>query len=300
MKRLLKILVLCTFLSFGSYKAYRMWESRTDGFAIEKIHSTAPDDPAYAVETTANQRDAVNAILNQPFYYLGHGFQTYVFQSKDKKYVLKFVRYQRLRFSRFANALPQIPPISIYRAHKEVEFAERKHALFNGYKIGVQKAPEETAILYVHLTKTKAQHGTVIIYDKAGQQYAVRLDDVEFIVQKRANQLKGTITQLMDAKRVDEAKTRIDQIFTLLLTCAKKGVCDIDSALIRKNNIGFLDDKAIYIDSGKIVFFEEVCLKKRFRYDIKRLHQLHKWLAASYPELAVYLVTREYEILHTL
>lgn len=91
----------------------------------------------------------------------------------------------------------------------------------------------------------------------------------------------------MNEGDLEAAKKRIDQVFDLLLSCAKKGVMDLDRALVKKNNIGFLEDRAIYIDAGKLVRFEGFS-KTDFKIDLSRLRPLHKWLMQNYPVLANY------------
>ena len=87
---------------------------------------------------------------------------------------------------------------------------------------------------------------------------------------------------------VDKAKKRIDEIFLLLKTCAKKGIVDNDTQLIRKNNMGFLAHRAIYVDTGKIARKESIKTLERFTQDLERLIPLHEWLVEHYPELATY------------
>lgn len=92
----------------------------------------------------------------------------------------------------------------------------------------------------------------------------------------------------MQEGNVVHAKARIDQIFTLLATCARKGIADMDNQLIRKGNLGFLEDRAIYIDTGKITRKESIKTLERFNKDLERLKPLHQWLEQNYPELALH------------
>ena len=92
----------------------------------------------------------------------------------------------------------------------------------------------------------------------------------------------------MESGQCHEAKIRINQIFALLRDCAKKGVCDTDGALIRKDNLGFLGDKAIYIDAGKLRYKRTIKQKTYFVEDLKRLRPLRKWLDENHPSLVRY------------
>ena len=51
----------------------------------------------------------------------------------------------------------------------------------------------------------------------------------------------------MDKGAAEEAHRRIDQIFDLLMGLARKGFVDGDDRVLSNNNIGFTDDRAIYV-----------------------------------------------------
>jgi hypothetical protein len=227
-------------------------------------------------------------MLQQPFYYLGHGFQCYAFVSQDGKYVLKFFRHQRLRPPVMYDWMPDISYVRSLKEKKCESRLKRAKNLFRSFAVAFQDVPEETGLIFVHLNKTKGVHPMVTVYDKCGQKYEVSLDDREFLLQHKAMHCKPLISALMDANDIEGARRRIDQIFDLLLTCAHKGVMDTDGALITKNNLGFLPDRAIYIDSGRIIRKSLGKIQARFAGDLRRLRPLHKWLQKEYPSLAIY------------
>ena len=299
-KRWIQVVVFAL-LGYSSYKAIHAYDRRTEGFTIDKIHSTLPFNAAWEVPVSKEQLENANTILAQPFHYLGRGFQCYAFESADGKYVLKFFRHQRMRLPEFVSYIPEtFPFIKDFKARKEADFEKRKRYLFLGIKVGFQAAPSETALLFVHLNKTQNQHGTVKISDKVGNEYVVELDKVEFMLQRKAVHIKPTIDKLMAEGKVDEAKERLSQIYALLVGCAKKGVQDTDGALIRKNNLGFLDDHAIYIDSGKLTLKESIKTREGFSRDLKRLRPLYSWLKAKYPTLATHFDEQKQKAINEL
>jgi hypothetical protein len=296
-RRILKFFVIFA-ICFFTYKAYHAWDRRNEGFEIGKIHSTLVPNPAYSVAISKEKIDETNKIFTQPFYYLAHGFQCYVFVSADDKYVLKFFRHQRLRLPEFINRLPDISLVRHFKEKKALDFQMRMDYLFNGIKVGFEYAPQDTALLFVHLNKTEGLHPTLTIYDKLGNEYKVALDGVEFMLQQKARLVKPVIDELMQKGNVEGAKARLDQIYDLLVRCAKKGVCDTDGALIRKDNLGYLGERCIYIDSGKLQLKEEIRKKERFSRDLKRLRPLAKWLEQKYPELAVHFEQQKEKVLN--
>jgi hypothetical protein len=281
-------LIFVGIVGYSAYKAIHIYDGRADGFAIENIYSNLPFNPDWEVKVTQDDIAQANQILSQPFHYLGRGFQCYAFESQDGKYVLKFIRHQRLRLSKYASMLPDFEAVKKFKKKKAIDFAKRTKYLFNGLKVGFDHAREETALVFVHLNKTQNQHNKLKFTDKSGNHFEVDLNDVEFILQRKAVHIKPTLETLMAEGKVDEAKGRIDQIFALLVRCSKNGILDTDGALIRKNNLGFLDDHAIYIDSGKLQVKEEIKRKDRFEKDLKRLNPLRSWLDEKYPVLGDY------------
>ncbi len=295
--RKLYIFLAIVALGYGAYLFHRWKDSKTEGFYIERIAPIFPDDPKWDIEPTRAQVAAANLVLKQPYNYLGHGFQCYAFVSQDGKYVLKFIRQQRLQPPFLYQWMPNVLFFKSIKEQKALEGQKRANYLFRSLKVAFEDVPEETGLLLVHLNKTKNSYPVVTIYDKAGEKFEVSLDSHEFVLQKKALPIKATITELMQEGRKDEAQARISQIFTLLATCAKKGIADMDTQLIRKNNLGFLPDRAIYIDTGKITRKESMKTRERFEKDLERLKPLHEWLKEHYPELATYFEEAQKSIL---
>lgn len=287
--------VICSFLAAIGYISWQRQESaKNDGFAIHKIYSSIPNDPEWELP---EPEPYVRALLRQPFYYLGHGLQFYAFESKDGRYVLKFLRHQRLRPNPVIEQLPDVFPLSWLKKYKEEECQKRIGYIFRSLIVAYQDVPEETGMLYVHLNKTKHAFPTVQIFDKLQESYQVPLDTTEFVLQKKATLVKPTLSKLMQEGHVAQAKKRIDQIFQLLQTCAKKGICDTDNQLIRKNNLGFLEDRAIYVDTGKLTRKESMKTKERFVQDLQRLDPLYSWLQENYPELASHFAEQKPKVI---
>ena len=83
----------------------------------------------------------------------------------------------------------------------------------------------------------------------------------------------------------------------LLYEAAQKGVKDVDPGLIRNNNIGFLETRAIYVDTGKLRLVKERLTKKEFVKDLKRLDPFYKWLQTYYPQLADHFASKRVELI---
>ena len=284
----LKWPVLFCLLAFGLFRTVHWWEGRGAGFRLYKIQSTPLFDDRWEIACSSEDLELARGALQQPYRYLGHGFQVYAFLSDDGQYVLKFFRHQRLRLPEFVASLPSIPLFDEWRKSRILALARRQDHLFRSCKTSWDLARYETVLLMVHLNRTEALYPTVTIQDSLGNAYPIDLDNYQFLLQRRALLVKPTIEALM--KKGDEAGAcrRIDQIFALFLDCARKGIADTDGALVRKDNLGFFEDRAIYIDGGKLAPRIGPLTRKAFLKDIKRLNPLEKWLKELDPRLGKY------------
>ncbi len=158
--------------------------------------------------------------------------------------------------------------------------------------------PEETGTVYVHLYKTENIHPEVTLVDDRGNLWKLPGDSFEFVIQKKASLLKPTLIRLMYEGKNEQAKQCVTKIIELLSSCAKKGVLDTDGALIRNGNVGFLDGDALLLDTGKLIYSEEIQTKEHFERDLKRLQPLHNWLEKYYPELASHFIQEKKRVLY--
>lgn len=259
------------------------WDNRADGFRLHKIESALPSDSRWDIPYSDEMYQEVLQVLRQPFHYFGHGFQCFAFESEDGKYVLKFFRHHRLRLPWVVQELPAIPLFDEWRTTRQIALKRRAECLLRSCRVSQIYAAHECALLFTHLNPTKDLFPTVKIIDKIGNHFAVDLDGCQFMVQRKAVHVKPTLKAVQND--LEAARARIRQIFTLLSECAKRGIQDTDNALIHKNNLGFLEDRAIYIDGGKLALKEKIKQKENFVKDLKRLDPLLKWMERETPQL---------------
>src|SRR5437868_3279127 len=72
------------------YGVERFCHKQTDGFSIYNISSNLSFREEWEIPQETTE---AKIILAQPFYYLGKGAQSYVFESEDGNFVLKFFRH---------------------------------------------------------------------------------------------------------------------------------------------------------------------------------------------------------------
>ena len=100
---------------FGIFLIKGKKESFKD-FSIRKITSD------YSPLNVVASNSVIDSILDQPFTYIGKGRQSFVFLSEDKKYVLKFVRQDRLKVPLFSKDPFFSNAISLQKSEKRASW----------------------------------------------------------------------------------------------------------------------------------------------------------------------------------
>ena len=204
--------------------------------------------------------DLVRPLFSQPLFFLGKGRQSISYETADGRYVLKL-------FKKSA------------RKKKQKQLDE----YIAGGIIARTLVPEETGLITLVFRKQPFLLPTVTVLNERGRIEKICLQDVPFLLQKKAQPLKQTLMKLVAEKRLKEASARLESVFALLTACREKGVLDRDGSLIRNGNIGFIDGKAILIDTGKLCQISD--RKRQTLHDLNRLKPLQSWLEAACPEL---------------
>ena len=267
-------------------------------FNPSALVSTFPFNPKWEVRMSESHDRFFHILSQQPLYWLGKGMQAVAFETEDKKYVVKFFLLSHVRSSErswIRDLLSNEPK------EKRKWRKKQRDELFESSKVCFEELSDETGIVYVHLNKTLEKIKGVKLIDKFGQSHRIRGDEVCFVVQRKAIYIVPTLTKLMQNGDYEAACRRLDNIFDLLLSMAKKGYVDSDDALIRNNNIGFAEDRAIYIDTGHLAKVANLDLYARMRYEFDvRLEPLQKWIDVMFPKLAQYYAEKKSSILEQL
>lgn len=232
--------------------------------------------------------EEVRPVLDQPFYYLGRGAQVYAFVSEDNQYVMKFFRHHRSR--QLLTHLLSFLPLSIKSA-AQVSIQKRQAKLlkdFASYKIAYERLDEECGLIYLHLNKTDHLKKELHFFDKIGIHHTIPLDNVEFILQRRADPLYEKLERWIATGQLAEAKKGITNLVALLrLRCAKE-LSDKDPNL--KTNFGFIDCKPIQFDVGRFKHDPSRSSPEIVHEELVRItdHLAH-WLEKRKPILAQHL-----------
>jgi hypothetical protein len=233
---------------------------KTPGFHLGKISSPLKFSSEWEVGSGELPEEAI-----QDYFYIKGGTQCYAFVSADGKYVLKFFKMQHLRPK--SRLLYAIPYLSNY-AYEKIEKRElRQKAIFTSYKMAFEELREETGLLYLHLNKTRHLQKGVTLTDKEGKRHPVNLDDVEFVLQEKAELLSS---RFRTNRSYEEKKKLCDAILGLVERRCEKGFSDRDESI--SNNYGFIDGRAVQIDVGRIQRDETMKSAQNMQRELQRVH----------------------------
>lgn len=297
MKRFLRYILWSLIFVACIYGLGRIYYRVTGGFTIGNITYELPYDARWDIpELTPTEKEILGAILDQEFYYLGKGCQSYVFTSADGNYVLKFFKYQRFRPKPWLDYLTFLPFIEPYRQEKVESKKKKLESVFTSWKIAYQDLQLETGVIFIHLNKSKNLNKNLIIYDKMGIKHELKLDDFEFMIQRKAQMLCPTLKQLISKGDILAAQKLLDRLLSTLLSEYHRGYADNDHALMQ--NTGVLAGYPLHIDVGQFVKNSRVKSEHIYHQEIfNKTWKFRKWLEKEAPELSEYLVLRLKEII---
>lgn len=277
------------FLLLAAYGGIRLYYQLTDGFMLKNITSSfAYDDRWVTNPLSAEEKEQVEAILNQEFHYLGKGCQSYVFESADGKYVMKFFKYQRYRQSEWVKQFDFIPAVHKYRLSRNAHKTRKLEGVFKSWAVAFNHAKDETGLIYVHLNKTEGLGKTVILTDKMGKKHPIDIDQYEFLIQKKGIMLTAFLSSLMKEQKEQEAKDLLNSLVVQILGEYRRGVADNDPALMQ--NTGVIDGAPVHLDVGQFDFAPKYREKSIYLPEIyQKFYKFRRWLTGEYPDLGKHL-----------
>ncbi|KAF3362243.1 hypothetical protein PHSC3_001210 [Chlamydiales bacterium STE3] len=290
--KFIALMLICT----AVYGIGRLYFELTGGFAVRHISSNLTFDPQREIHFSTQQKEAVSQILHQHFHYLGKGCQSYVFLSEDGKYVIKFLKYQRFRPQKFLDVFSFLPFVEKIRQQKLIKKNERLNNLFSSWKIAAENLNDETGIVFLHLNKTSDLNPSLVIYDKLGLKHTLNPNQLEFMIQKRAEMLCPTIDEYMVKGEKDKAKKLLTNLLEMILSEYQRGLADNDHALMQ--NTGVIEGKPVHIDVGQFESNKRFLDKKEYGIELfSKMYKFRIWLSKRHPELESFLTAHLLKVL---
>lgn len=252
----------------------------TSDFAFQPQWETRP--------LLSSEQEEMDQALDQPYYYLAKGCQSYVFSSADGRYVIKFFKYQRYRLQPWLAYFPPLPAVVQYREQKNEKKWKKLDGFVSSWKIAFEHLKDETGLVFVHLNKTSYLNKTLTIYDKIGKKHEVFLDQMEFCIQRKAHLLCETMLDYRNKGDLEGAKKIVDQLICMILSEYSRGLADNDHALMQ--NTGVAQGRPLHLDVGQFVLNQEVKEPMIFHQEFfTKTYKFKHWLMKHYPELGEYL-----------
>ena len=155
----------------------------------------------------------------------------------------------------------------------------------NSYKIAYEKLKDETATIYVHLNKTNNLNRKLKIEDKFRNTHIIDLNEVGFVVQKKAFSFKKALLNAKDNKKTFE--TLLNSFFDNLQSIYSKNLLNKDRHVIQ--NLGVIDERVVEVDIGRFIikndFNESKIKEEAYHYTT----YLKKWLLKNFPDSIEFL-----------
>jgi hypothetical protein len=278
-----KYLILLALLA---YPVYRFCMTTADKFILSEIVSDRSSDSRFDTRPLSLEEiSEVDTALSRHYTYYGCGGQAYVFFSDDGKYAIKFFKQRHFREPKHLNYIPFI------KAYRDLKYAKRKKKMireYTSYKIGFEEFKHETELVYLHLNKTTHLNKTLTITDKFNRTHNLNLDEIDFIIQRKADLVHDKINAQVTQGDLEGAKKTISSLVNLIVLRCKKGYCDDDPNIA--TNCGIYEDHAIKIDVGR--FYVDPKMKKPLFYKPELYHitrPFRLWLLKNHPKLAEHL-----------
>ncbi len=255
-------------------------------FSLDNIHLRSWPETKSPVTHSLEEVQLASSILNQQFRYLGKGRQCFVFESQDGNYILKFIKCQRINVTNLYETMKLPAFLEKKRKKKLKEREGRLTSLLSSMSLSYRPLQEQTGVLYLHIEPTEELQNKVVLIDRVGQHHSLDINQVPFILQKKAMQIMPVLKSLYKQKRMQELKERLNQLVDLFRERARYGVLCPDNAVFRHNNIGFIEDRAIYVDVGGFISSTKKKSEKRLKKDLSKLRPIARWLKKHDKKLA--------------
>lgn len=218
----------------------------SDGFTLSKITADLPHNPRYDI--TPPPLGPIRTILSQPYHYIGKGSQSFVFESEDGNYILKFFRLNRYRLPTLQQKLPLPPFLAHIQNEKQRTKQNKLTRLFTSCTLAYTELKHETALIYIHLNKTTNLTTELTLIDNLHRTHTLDLDTHAFVLQKKGEQVLPHLDRLLKQGRHKEAQSALTSLTNLIQKRIDKGIIDGDAEVHK--NAGFYNGEAVFLDIG--------------------------------------------------
>ena len=169
-------------------------------------------------------------------------------------------------------------------AYRNKHYLRRKSRLeydLLSLKLAYENLKEDAALEYVHINKTDVFDEKLTIITKTGQKFYLDLNDVIFILQKKASHFFRVFENSTDLYR----KHLLSSFIKMADRRSKKMIIDDDIGRKRRN-WAIIDNEVVNIDVGRWYFDEKLIYGNVYQKEmLKATKTLRKYLSENYSYL---------------
>lgn len=281
-KILLSLLLLTPLLLLFSPRSFLQDKK---GFSLKEISAALPFHPEWEISALDEEKtQEVQQALMQPYRYLGSGGQCFTFVSLDEKYVIKFFKQKKFAIPVWIEHFPIPFLVDWLRKKKAMKLEAKRSKVFSAFRLAFDLVPIETGLLYVHLNPTEHLKKILKLCDAQSNTHFLNLDELEFVLQRKAELAYSALDSLMANQELDGAKLAIEQLLALNVTLYKKGLRNRDTNF--RSNCGFICSKAALIDVGRVVYSDEIKKSENYKRELAQITPAFRhYLATRHPQL---------------
>lgn len=261
---------------------------RTDFFSTHFIARFKNNDKTYEISNISDL-NAIKRVLSQKFHYLTRGRECFIFESDDKKYILKFFDSTRYYTKIYMPFVP-LPKFLDNRRNRHLNRRETKlNFNLSSAKIAYERLKDDAALLYVNLNKTNLFGDKLFITNKYGKEFILDLNDIFFILQKKCDLFYAKYESANDEAY---KKFMLEAFLEMVHRRTIQLVIDDDIGKKRRN-WGFIDNKAVTFDIGRWYHDEKLLTPQGYRKEmIKATKIFRKYILENEPEKLVFINDR--------
>jgi hypothetical protein len=227
-------------------------QKQTKGFRLQNCFSSHPH--LYpSTPLTSEEKKSIEAILQQPFYFLKKGQQCFAFTSKDEKYVLKLFRWDKLEDSSLTRFLPN-------SSDRQNQKRQKQQLDFTSYQIAYKHLKEETGLIFLTLAPQKDFDVTIEVYDNLHIKHNLKANSTCFILQKKVDDFYPYFIQNSSEKEESKLYPFFLSLAEVLEKRSLMGISDSDITL--QYNMGILEGKPVLFDIGNLHYQETTALQE--------------------------------------
>lgn len=278
-----KRFVIFVFITLALIGTIRLYYNLTDDFHLGNITFPLERREEWDFPANSQEIEEVREILAQKFTYIGKGAQSYVFGSEDGKWVIKFFKFKHLKPSFFISLLPPIGPLEEIKTQNEKRKKRKLEGVFEGHLIAYRYNKDNSGVKFLHFNPTVGLHLKTHLVNKLGFEHAYDLSSVVFVLQKKGETLRTTLSKLFKDGNGALAAQRAIKVLDMYREEYQRHVWDRDHGI--SHNIGFIEDQPFHLDVGKLSYTQEPQSKEFYQNDLKTVaRKINQWAQENYLE----------------